>query len=58
MSESKPIQQQPNPSNIYEKPVARMFDFYLTGHIEEAKQFQDWNQIMRTKLLEVQIWEM
>ena len=25
-----------------------MFDFYLTGHIEEAKQFQDWNQIMRT----------
>ena len=48
MSESKPIQQQPNPSNIYDKPVARMFDFYLTGHIEEAKQFQDWNQIMRT----------
>ena len=48
MSESKPIQQQQNPSNIYEKPVARMFDLYLTGDIKEAKEYQDWNQIMRT----------
>tara|TARA_B100000131_G_scaffold254048_1_gene248251 strand:+ start:1959 stop:2570 length:612 start_codon:yes stop_codon:yes gene_type:complete len=47
MSESKP-NIQPNPSTVYEKPVARMFDFYLTGDIKEAREYQDWNQILRT----------
>lgn len=49
MSESKPnLPIQQNPGSVYEKPVARMFDFYLTGDIKEAKEYQDWNQIMRT----------
>ena len=49
MSEYKPQQPiQNNPGNVYEKPVARMFDLYLTGDIKEAKEYQDWNQIMRT----------
>ncbi len=47
MSESKP-NIQPNPSTVYEKPVARMFDFYLTGDVKEAREYQDWNQILRT----------
>lgn len=48
MSEYKPQPIQNNPSNVYEKPVARMFDLYLTGDIKEAKEYQDWNQIMRS----------
>ena len=48
MSESKPIIPQPNPSGAYERPVARMIDFYLTGNIGEAKEYQDWNQMLRT----------
>ena len=48
MSEFKPQPIQNNPSNVYEKPVARMFDLYLTGDIKEAKEYQDWNQIMRS----------
>tara|TARA_B100001105_G_C22168878_1_gene347662 strand:+ start:32 stop:634 length:603 start_codon:yes stop_codon:yes gene_type:complete len=49
MSESKPaVQPQlPNTSNAYEKPVARIFDFYISGDIREAKEYQDWNQMMR-----------
>tara|TARA_B100000941_G_C28495266_1_gene550513 strand:+ start:211 stop:804 length:594 start_codon:yes stop_codon:yes gene_type:complete len=47
MSESnKPINQQTN--NAYERPVARIFDFYLSGEIKEARDYQDWTQIMRT----------
>jgi len=42
MSESKPIQNQaPNTSNAYEKPVARIFDFYISGDIKESKEYQD-----------------
>ena len=48
MSESKPIQNpQPNTSNAYEKPVARILDFYISGDITQAKDYQDWNQLMR-----------
>ena len=48
MSESKPIQNQPpHASNAYEKPVARIFDFYISGDISQAKDYQDWNQLMR-----------
>ena len=47
MSESnKPINHQTN--NAYERPVARVFDFYLSGEIKEARDYQDWTQIMRT----------
>ena len=49
MSESsptKPINIQPT-GNAYERPVARVFDLYLTGIIGEAKEYQDWNQILR-----------
>ena len=38
----------PSPSNAYQRPVANIFDFYLTGNITEAKDYQDWNQILRT----------
>ena len=48
MSESKPIQNpQPNTSNAYEKPVARILDFYISGDITQAKDYQDRNQLMR-----------
>ena len=49
MSESspaKPINIQPT-GNAYERPVARVFDLYLTGVIGEPKEYQDWNQILR-----------
>ena len=38
----------PSPSNAYQRPVANIFDVYLTGNITEAKDYQDWNQILRT----------
>ena len=38
----------PSPSNAYQRPVANIFDFYLTGNITEAKDYQDWNQTLRT----------
>ena len=38
----------PSPSNAYQRPVANIFDFYLTGNITEAKDYQDWDQILRT----------
>ena len=48
MSESKPLQQPPqHASNAYEKPVARILDFYISGDITQAKDYQDWNQLMR-----------
>ena len=48
MSESnnKPVQQ--NQTNAYQRPVANVYDFYLTGNITDAKEYQDWNQIMRS----------
>ena len=49
MSESnnqKPLQ--PNQTNAYQRPVANVYDFYLTGNIGDAKEYQDWNQLMRS----------
>ena len=48
MSESnnKPVQQ--NQTNAYQRPVANVYDFYLTGNIGDAKEYQDWNQLMRS----------
>ena len=48
MSESnnKPLTQ--NPTNAYQRPVANVYDFYLTGNIGDAKDYQDWNQLMRS----------
>lgn len=34
--------------NAYQRPVSNIYDLYLTGPIEDAKQYQDWNQMMRT----------
>ena len=48
MSESKPTQQQqPLANDVYEKPVARILDFYISGDIKEAKEYTAWNQLMR-----------
>lgn len=48
MSESKPIQQPPQIANdAFEKPVARILDFYISGDIKEAKDYTVWNQLMR-----------
>ena len=33
--------------NAYQRPVANIYDLYLTGAITEAKDYQDWNQMMR-----------
>lgn len=33
--------------NACERPLARVYDFYLTGTITDAKEYQDWNQLMR-----------
>ena len=52
----------PSPSNAYQRPVANIFDFYLTGNITEAKDYQDWNQILRTAtendgiVVHIKIW--
>ena len=49
MSESnnqKPLQ--PNQTNAYQRTVANVYDFYLTGNIGDAKEYQDWNQLMRS----------
>ena len=49
MSESKPVQTPPQPfaNDVYEKPVARILDFYISGDIKEAKDYTAWNQLMR-----------
>ena len=33
--------------NAYQRPVANIYDLYLTGDIGSAKDYQDWNQMMR-----------
>ena len=48
MSESNNNPIKPSLSNAYQRPVANVYDFYLTGNITEAKDYQDWNQILRT----------
>lgn len=45
MSESK--NQGPQPTGAYERPIARRLDFYLTGDIKEAKEYNDWFQMLR-----------
>jgi len=30
--------------NAYQRPVANIYDLYLTGAIGDAKDYQDWNQ--------------
>ena len=34
--------------NAYQRPVSNIFDLYLTGPIGDAKDYQDWNQMMRS----------
>jgi|TARA_B100001250_G_scaffold8502_2_gene7268 ATP-dependent protease ClpP protease subunit len=34
--------------NAYQRPVANIYDLYLTGAIGDAKDYQDWNQMMRS----------
>ena len=34
--------------NAYQRAVSNIYDLYLTGPIEDAKQYQDWNQMMRS----------
>jgi|TARA_Y100000361_G_scaffold70961_1_gene62798 ATP-dependent protease ClpP protease subunit len=49
MSEStKPINNKQQQGDAFERPVARIFDLYLSGAIETAERYQDWNQIMRS----------
>ena len=49
MSEStKPINNPQQRGNAFERPVARIFDLYLSGPIESAEKYQDWNQILRS----------
>ena len=48
MSESNNQALKPNPTNAYQRPVANVYDFYLTGNIGDAKDYQDWNQLMRS----------
>ena len=31
--------------NAYQRPVANIYDLYLTGAIGDAKDYQDWNQM-------------
>ncbi len=38
----------PNQTNAYQRPVANVYDFYLTGVIGDAEKYQDWNQVLRT----------
>ena len=48
MSESNNQALKPSPSNAYQRPVANVYDFYLAGNIGDAKDYQDWNQLMRS----------
>ena len=34
--------------NAYQRPVANIYDLYLTGAIGDAKDYQDWSQMMRS----------
>ena len=45
MSEStKPINNKQQQGDAFERPVARIFDLYLSGAIESAERYQDWKQ--------------
>ena len=48
MNESNNKQLPANTTNTYQRPVANVYDFYLTGNIGDAKEYQDWNQLMRS----------
>jgi len=47
MSESNGLNKN-QASNAYQRPVSNIFDLYLTGPIGDAKDYQDWNQMMRS----------
>ena len=47
MSESNNNLNKNQVGNAYQRPVANIFDLYLTGAITDAKDYQDWNQMMR-----------
>jgi ATP-dependent protease ClpP protease subunit len=36
-----------NTSNIYERPIARIFDLYLTGEITESEKYIEWYQLLQ-----------
>ena len=46
MSESKELNKNQS-GNAYQRPVANIYDLYLTGNIGPATDYQDWNQMMR-----------
>ena len=48
MSESNNQLQKNQLQNAYQRAVSNIYDLYLTGPIEDAKQYQDWNQMMRS----------
>ena len=48
MSESKNGLNNNQLQNAYQRSVSNIYDLYLTGPIEDAKQYQDWNQMMRS----------
>ena len=37
--------------NAYQRAVSNIYDLYLTGPIGDAKDYQDWNQMMRSAML-------
>lgn len=47
MSESNNNLNKNNSGNAYQRPVANIYDLYLTGNIGPATDYQDWNQMMR-----------
>ena len=47
MSESNNNLNKNQVGNAYQRPVANILDLYLTGAITDAKDYQDWNQMMR-----------
>ncbi len=47
MSESNSGLNKNQLQNAYQRPVANIYDLYLTGSIGDAKDYQDWNQMMR-----------
>ena len=42
MSESNNNLNKNQVGNAYQRPVANIFDLYLTGAITDAKDYQDW----------------
>jgi len=47
MSESTNNLNKNQTGNAYQRPVANIYDLYLTGNIGPATDYQDWNQMMR-----------